>query len=231
MTKAVELKKVSKLYSLHGNIVKALDDIDLEIPHGVLASIVGPSGSGKTTLLNVIGGLDRPSSGEIYLHGESMHKLTEQELVSHRRKLLGYVFQANNLIPNLSAVENVELPLEFARFPAKTRRERAAQCLTLAELPQSRMHHRPSQLSGGEQQRVAIARALANDPRVLLADEPTGNLDSKTGRQILQLLRRLVDEEKRTVILISHDQDVAAATDFTAEIVDGAIGRIVTRQH
>lgn len=230
MTSAVQLKKVSKLYSLHGNIVRALDDVNMEIPAGVLASIVGPSGSGKTTLLNVIGGLDRPSSGEIYLHGESMHKLSEQELVGHRRKLLGYIFQSYNLIPNLSAVENVELPLEFARYPGKERRARAKRCLELAELPESRMHHRPSQLSGGEQQRVAIARALANDPKVILADEPTGNLDSKTGRQILQLLRRLVADEQKTIILISHDKDVANATDLTAEIVDGAIARMINRK-
>lgn len=231
MNKAVELRKVSRTYTLHGNVVRALDEVDLEIPAGILASIVGPSGSGKTTLLNVIGGLDRASSGEIYLHGESMHNLSEASLVAHRRKLLGYIFQSYNLIPNLSAVENVELPLEFARYPKAQRRKRAEQCLQLAELGSGRYRHRPAQLSGGEQQRVAIARALANDPKVILADEPTGNLDQKTGGQILKLLRNLVDTEQRTIILISHDSKVAGATDFTAELADGTLRRIVRREH
>lgn len=229
MTSAVELRKVSKLYSLHGNIVRALNDVDLTIPTQVLAAIVGPSGSGKSTLLNVIGGLDKPSSGDVILAGQSINKLSEQALVEHRRKLLGFIFQSYNLIPNLSAVENVELPLEFAHFPAKERRARAMRCLELAELPTSRSRHRPSQLSGGEQQRVAIARALANDPKVILADEPTGNLDSKTGKQIVTLLRRLVTDEGKTIIVISHDKDLAAQTDITAEIIDGAITRVITR--
>ncbi|MBT9156029.1 MAG: putative ABC transporter ATP-binding protein YknY [Firmicutes bacterium] len=231
MNKAVELRKVSRTYTLHGNVVRALDEVDLEIPAGILASIVGASGSGKTTLLNVIGGLDRPTSGEIYLHGEGMHALSEEGLVKHRRKLLGYIFQSYNLIPNLSAIENVELPLEFARYPSRERRKRAEQCLQMAELGPARWRHRPAQLSGGEQQRVAIARALANDPKVILADEPTGNLDSKTGKQILKLLRNLVEQEHRTIILISHDSDVAAATDLTAELTDGAVTRIVRRDH
>ncbi|MDP3486628.1 MAG: ABC transporter ATP-binding protein [Bacillota bacterium] len=229
MTSAVELRKVSKLYSLHGNIVRALNDVDLTIPTQVLAAIVGPSGSGKSTLLNVIGGLDKPSSGDVILAGQNISKLSEQDLVGHRRKLLGFIFQSYNLIPNLSALENVELPLEFAHFPATERRARAKRCLELAELPVSRSHHRPSQLSGGEQQRVAIARALANDPKVILADEPTGNLDSKTGKQIVTLLRRLVTDEGKTIIVISHDKDLAAKTDITAEIIDGAITRVITQ--
>lgn len=229
MTNAVELRKVSKLYSLHGNIVRALNEVDLNIPSKVLASIVGPSGSGKSTLLNVIGGLDKPSSGEVILAGQAITTLPEQALVVHRRKLLGFVFQSYNLIPNLSAVENVELPLEFARFPAKERRIRALACLELAELPASRCKHRPAQLSGGEQQRVAIARALANDPQVILADEPTGNLDSKTGKQIVSLLERLVSDEGKTIIVISHDKELAQRTDLTAEIIDGAISRVIKR--
>ncbi|MEW6723357.1 MAG: ABC transporter ATP-binding protein [Bacillota bacterium] len=229
MTEAVELWKVSKFFSLHGNVVCALNEVDLAIPAGVFASIVGPSGSGKTTMLNIIGGLDRPSSGEVYLHGEPIHRLAEPALVDHRRRSLGFIFQSYNLLPNLSALENVELALEFARHPARQRRERARQCLAMAELPESRFRHRPAQLSGGEQQRVAIARALANDPKVVLADEPTGNLDSSTGHQIVSLLRRLTREANKTVIVISHDREVAAATDLTAEMVDGTVQRMVQR--
>lgn len=227
MTSAVLLKKVSKLYRLHGQEVAALIDVDLSLPEGVMAAIVGASGSGKTTLLNMIGGLDRPTSGEVILCGQPIHHLSEGAIVPYRRKLLGYVFQSYNLIPNLSAIENVELPLEFAGFPTGEKRKRAKECLALAELPASRFHHRPSQLSGGEQQRVAIARSLANDPQIILADEPTGNLDSKTGKQVVDLLRRLAVADKKTVIVISHDQGVAAAADLTAYIADGTISHIV----
>ncbi|MDP3059006.1 MAG: ABC transporter ATP-binding protein [bacterium] len=229
MTNAIELKKLTKFYNMKGNVVRALDGIDLVIPSGIMASIVGSSGSGKTTLINMIGGLDRPSGGEVILYGQPIHNISERGLIPHRRKLLGYVFQSYNLIPNLSAIENVELPLEFARFPAKKRRQRAIECLQLAELPASRYNHRPAQLSGGEQQRVAIARALANDPKILLTDEPTGNLDSKTGKQIVDLLKRLAEKEGKTVIVISHDREVSEAATMTAYISDGQITHIVNR--
>ena len=227
MTNSIELRNVSKLYSVKGNIVEALQKVDLTVPAGILASIVGPSGSGKTTLLNMIGGLDRPSKGEVHLHGEALHKMTESELITHRRKLIGFVFQSYNLIPNLSAVENVELPLEFAC--ASDVKQRALQCLEMAELPKSRFSHKPNQLSGGEQQRVAIARALANDPKVILADEPTGNLDSKTGRQIMTLLKQLASGEHKTVVIITHSKELAAQTTLTAEMLDGTISRVVNR--
>ena len=227
MNNAIELKSVSKLYSVKGNIVEALQKVNLVIPSGVLASIVGPSGSGKTTMLNVMGGLDRPSKGEIFLAGQPFHKLSETELTGHRRRLIGFIFQSYNLIPNLSATENVELPLEFAR--AKNARQRALACLEMAELPASRHKHRPNQLSGGEQQRVAIARALANDPAVILADEPTGNLDSKTGGQIIALLKRLVEQEQKTIVIITHSREIAAATDITAEMLDGTVKRVIER--
>ncbi len=228
MNNAIELKNVSKLYSVKGNIVEALQKVDLSIPSAVFASIVGPSGSGKTTMLNIMGGLDRPSKGEIYLAGQPFHKLSETELVAHRRRLIGFVFQSYNLIPNLSAIENVELPLEFAR--SGNTRQRALACLEMAELPTSRHKHRPNQLSGGEQQRVAIARALANDPAVILADEPTGNLDSKTGNQIIALLKRLTEQEKKTVVIITHSPSIAVETMLTAEMLDGTIDRTVNRQ-
>lgn len=227
MNNAIELKGVSKLFSVKGNIVEALQKVDLTIPGAVMASIVGPSGSGKTTLLNLIGGLDRPSKGEIYLAGQPLHKMSESELIAHRRRLIGFVFQSYNLIPNLSALENVELPLEFAR--ASNTRARAEACLEMAELPASRHRHKPNQLSGGEQQRVAIARALANDPAVILADEPTGNLDSKTGNQIISLLRRLAEQEKKTVVVITHSPRIAEETMMTAEMLDGTIDRVIRR--
>jgi len=227
MTSSIELRNVSKLYSVKGNIVEALQKVDLSIPAGILASIVGPSGSGKTTLLNMIGGLDRPSKGEVHLHGEALHKMTESELITHRRKLIGFVFQSYNLIPNLSAVENVELPLEFARH--RDAHNRALKCLEMAELPRTRFNHKPAQLSGGEQQRVAIARALANDPKVILADEPTGNLDSKTGKQIMSLLKHLAQVEQKTVVIITHSNELAAQTTLTAEMLDGTISKIVER--
>lgn len=227
MTNAVLLSKVSKIYRLHGQEVAALQHVDLALPVGVMAAIVGASGSGKTTLLNMIGGLDRPTSGEVILCGQPIHQLSETAIVPYRRKLLGYVFQSYNLIPNLSAIENVELPLDFAGVPSGDKRQRAKDCLALAELPASRYHHRPSQLSGGEQQRVAIARSLANDPQIILADEPTGNLDSKTGRQVVELLRNLAAADKKTVIVISHDQSVSAVADLTAYIADGTISHIL----
>ena len=227
MNNAVELKGVSTLFSVKGNIVEALQKVDLIIPSALMASIVGPSGSGKTTLLNLMGGLDRPSKGEIYLSGQPLHKMSEAELISHRRRLIGFVFQSYNLVPNLSASENVELPLEFARAP--NARTRARECLEMAELPASRYRHRPNQLSGGEQQRVAIARALANDPAVILADEPTGNLDSKTGNQIIKLLRRLSEQEKKTVVIITHSPKIAEQTSLTAEMLDGTIDQVIRR--
>ena len=227
MSNAIELKGVSKLYSIKGNIVEALQKVDLAIPKAIVASIVGPSGSGKTTLLNLMGGLDRPSTGEIYLAGEPLHKMNEAELITHRRRLIGFVFQSYNLIPNLSALENVELPLEFSR--AANARKRALICLEMAELPASRHKHRPNQLSGGEQQRVAIARALANDPTVILADEPTGNLDSKIGNQIVALLKRLAAQEKKTVVVITHSPKIAEETMMTAEMLDGTIDKVIRR--
>ncbi|MBS3938386.1 MAG: ABC transporter ATP-binding protein [Peptococcaceae bacterium] len=229
MTNALELRKVTKIYRLHGQEVAALAAVDWVLLKGVMAAVVGASGSGKTTLLNIIGGLDRPSSGEVILSGQPIHHLAEGEMVLYRRKLLGYVFQSYNLIPNFSALENVELPLEFARYPARERKERARKCLQMAELPENRFRHRPAELSGGEQQRVAIARALANDPGIILADEPTGNLDSKTGRQIINLLKRLSKEDGKTVIVISHDQGVAAAADTTAYLLDGSISQAPPR--
>lgn len=217
----VRMLEVSKTFTLGNRQVNALQHVNLELPRGIVAAIVGPSGSGKTTMLNMMGGLDKPSKGQVFVDDQPIHSLSESGLVDVRRRKVGYVFQSYNLIPNLSATENVELPLEFARL--NVRGPRVRECLRLAELPEDRWHHRPVQLSGGEQQRVAIARALANDPRLVLADEPTGNLDSKTSKQILKLFRQLVDGGERTVVIITHDREVAAQADLVIEMRDGEI--------
>jgi len=218
---AAKLVGVSKRFSLGGQAVDALQDVELEIGRGKLVAIVGPSGSGKTTLLNLLGGLDRPSTGRVEVANQQIDHLSEGQLVQLHRGQVGHVFQSFNLIPNLSALENVLLPLEFARKP--NGRQIAERSLLQAELPAERWRHRPAQLSGGEQQRVAIARALALDARLILADEPTGNLDSETGAQILALFKRVVADGQRTVVLITHDLQVAAQADVIVQMKDGRI--------
>lgn len=218
---AAKLIGVNKRFTMGNRAVDALRDVNLELPLGKMIAIIGPSGSGKTTMLNMLGGLDRPSSGQIEVAGEQISSLSEGQLVRVHREKIGYVFQSFNLIPNLSALENVELPLEFSR--RRNRRKTAEHCLEQAELPTDRWRHRPAQLSGGEQQRVAIARALATNATLILADEPTGNLDSQTGAQILALFRQLVEDGQRTIVLITHDRDVAAQADTIVQMKDGNI--------
>ncbi|HIC90254.1 MAG TPA: ABC transporter ATP-binding protein [Anaerolineae bacterium] len=200
----VQLVGVTRTYHLGAVEVQALRGIDLEISPGEFTALRGRSGSGKTTLLNVIGGLDRPTSGQVYLDGRRLDELSERELTLVRRHLVGYVFQSFALLPNFSAYENVELMLRLAEVPRRERDERTREVLALVGL-EDRMHHRPYELSGGQQQRVAIAKALANRPQLILADEPTGELDSATGRQILSLFRRIVEEQQITVIVATHD--------------------------
>jgi putative ABC transport system ATP-binding protein len=205
--------------------VDALRGVDLNVESGELVALVGPSGSGKSTLLHLIGGLVRPTGGSIVVNGLDLGKASDKELVVYRRDTLGFVFQNFNLLPIKSAVENVEVPLMLAGIPLGERRVRAVALLEQLGLGR-RVGHRPSELSGGEQQRVAIARALANRPRLILADEPTGNLDSTTGQDILNLLQRLVREEGQTLLLITHDMDVAAIADRIVHLRDGQIQRI-----
>ena len=204
--------------------VHALRGIDLRIDRGELLAIVGPSGSGKTTLLQLRGGLDRPASGAIVFEGRDLAVLPQSELTALRLRTIGFVFQQFNLIPTLTAAENVELALGPAGVRGDIRRGRVHELLEAVGLG-DRLGHLPSQLSGGEQQRVAIARALANDPDVILADEPTGNLDSTTGDDILTLLQRLNTEQGRTVIVITHDASVAARATRTVRLKDGAVER------
>jgi ABC-type lipoprotein export system ATPase subunit len=187
-----------------------------------MAAIIGPSGSGKSTLLNLLGALDHPTTGKVIVAGTDLGTLPEAQLTAYRRRTVGFVFQDYGLIPNLTALENVMLPMEFARLSVAESKQRARRLLEAVGLGH-RTSHRPSRLSGGEQQRVAIARALANDPAIVLADEPTGNLDTATGREIVELLRRLVKERGKTAIVVTHDAQIADAADLRFHIQDGRI--------
>ena len=212
------LTNVSKAYGA----VRALDGVDLEIGVGEVVAIAGPSGSGKTTLLQLLGAMDRPSAGDVRFEDRDLAELGDGELAALRRATLGFVFQQFNLIPTLTAAQNVEAALAPGPLGGGDRRARAAELLGRVRLG-DRAHHLPSQLSGGEQQRVAIARALANRPRVVLADEPTGNLDSATGAEVVALLRSLSDEEGMSVVLVTHDPAIAAAAPRTVELQDGRV--------
>jgi ABC-type lipoprotein export system ATPase subunit len=216
----IELRSVSKIYSRGDQVVKALDGVDLLFSERGMAAIVGPSGSGKSSLLHLIGAMDRPSEGEVRVAGQLLNTLPESGLTAFRRDTVGFVFQSFNLIPNLSALENVALPMEFAGLAVEERRRRAEDLLKQIGLAH-RLSHRPGELSGGEQQRVAIARALANNPRLVLADEPTGNLDSKTGRVIYELLKDI--SRNRTVMVVTHAEALAELADRVVHIQDGRL--------
>jgi putative ABC transport system ATP-binding protein len=217
----VELRNVSKIYHLGGEEIRALDDVSLDIEEGEFISIIGPSGSGKSTLMHILGCLDSPSRGSIRLDGVAIESASARELAAIRNRKIGFVFQFFNLLPKLNVVQNVELPMIYSGVPARERRRRAMASLEAVDLA-NRSRHRPSQLSGGQQQRVAVARALVNDPRIIFADEPTGNLDSHTGEAILSLFRRL-SQDKRTIVLVTHDPEIAAVTPRRIEIRDGKI--------
>jgi putative ABC transport system ATP-binding protein len=203
-------------------VVHVLRGISMEIYKGERVGIVGPSGSGKSTLLGLIGGLDAPTGGQIEIDGEDITRLSEDRLTEVRNEKIGFVFQFFNLVPTLTALENVMLPIEFARKPKFSPRRRAADLLAMLGMA-DRGHHRPSQLSGGQQQRVAIARALANNPPLLLADEPTGNLDSDSGKLVMNALRDLQREIGTTVVIVTHDPGIARATERVLTLVDGRL--------
>ena len=220
---------LTRRYNVGKSAVAALSGIDLAIPRGEFTALVGPSGSGKSTLLNLIGGLDRPSGGEIRVDGLSLGSAAEQQLVDYRRTKVGFIFQSFNLLPMFTAVENVEAPMVLAEVSRDERRVRAAGLLESVGLT-PRISHRPNELSGGEKQRVAIARALANRPLLLLADEPTGNLDTKTGTAVLDLLCGLVRQNGLTLVMVTHDLEVALRADRIIHLRDGNIQNIETKQ-
>jgi putative ABC transport system ATP-binding protein len=223
----ISLRGVSKQFD-GARKVTALDRIDLEVGRGEMAAIVGPSGSGKSTLLNLIGGLDRASSGEVKLDGAELSRLSDDELTRARRDKIGFIFQFFNLLPTLSCIENVSLPLHLRGWPRKKTVERANELLALVKL-ETRKDHLPDELSGGERQRVAIARALSVYPPVLLADEPTGNLDTATGLEILKLIHDLHARFGATVLVVTHDRSVAESCPRTIHIRDGRIAGDVSR--
>jgi len=218
----LQLKNITKTYLSGTSEFDALKDVSLKISEGEFISITGPSGSGKSTLMHIIGLLDNPTSGEVILQGKDIARLNESELAVFRNKILGFVFQQFNLLSKTSSLENVMLPLLYSDIPSEKRKNLALEMLAKVNLS-SKLKNLPSQLSGGEQQRVAIARALINNPKIILADEPTGNLDSKTGREVMDLLHKSNKEEKRTIILVTHDRDLANEAERILVIKDGKI--------
>lgn len=219
----LEVENLKKEFKSGDNVVNVVDDISFSVSEGSFIVILGKSGSGKSTLLSLLGALDKPNSGSIKVDNQDITKLSDTSLIQYRRGKIGFIFQSYNLIPNLSAIENVMLPMEFAGINSKDRRERAEILLEEVGITEDKYDRKPARLSGGEQQRVAIARSLANKPKLILADEPTGNLDSATGKIIINLLRDLVKKEKTTIIAVTHDQGIARLADETFQIMDGKL--------
>ncbi|GBD14433.1 putative ABC transporter ATP-binding protein YknY [bacterium HR25] len=219
---AVVARGLRKTYRLGSSVVRALDGLDLVVERGEFVAIMGRSGSGKSTLLHVLGGLDRPDEGQVVIEGQDITRLSNGQVTRLRREKVGFVFQEFNLVPTLTALENVELPLRYAGVSRGERRRRAAEALAMVGLGE-RLHHRPSQLSGGEQQRVAIARALVNRPAVVLADEPTGELDSQTAMQVVDLMRGLARELGQTFVIVTHDPAVGERCQRIIRMNDGRI--------
>lgn len=218
----IELRDVWRTYTIGDNQVHALRGLSLSVKEGEFLSIMGPSGSGKSSAMNLIGCLDLPSKGSVYLDNKDISKMQESDLATIRGKKIGFIFQKFNLINTLTALENVMLPMLFQSKDIDERRKKAEQLLKLVEL-HDRMDHKPTELSGGQQQRVAIARSLANDPKVILADEPTGNLDSKTGAKVMDFLEKLHKEKGTTIVMVTHDESVAKHADRTEYLKDGQI--------
>ena len=218
----IRASKITRDLKLGSHLVQALRGVNLQILPKEMVGIIGPSGSGKSTLLGIIGGLDSPTEGMIEIDGIDITRMSENQLTDIRNQKIGFIFQFFNLIPTLTALENVALPIEFAQVPRHKPNRRAKELLEMLDMG-DRFHHRPNELSGGQQQRVAIARALANDPPILLADEPTGNLDTHSGDTVMQALNRIRDENGTTVVLVTHDRSLAAQMDRVLTLVDGVI--------
>lgn len=219
----LQVTDVKKVFNSGDGKVVAVDDVSFTVPDGQFASIIGKSGSGKSTLLSLLGALDKPTSGQIIVGDQDITRLHDHKLITYRCKQIGFVFQNYNLVPNLTALENVLLPLEFAGVTKRKRVKRAQELLDQVGLDGAKQQRKPGRLSGGEQQRVAIARALANNPKLILADEPTGNLDSQTGKMIFDLLHELAKSENTTIVVVTHDLAIAGKTDRTFTLSDGRI--------
>ncbi|MEG0988970.1 MAG: ABC transporter ATP-binding protein [Clostridium sp.] len=221
----IQVRNLYKIYRVGDTKVPALDGVDFDMHKGEFCAIVGPSGSGKSTLLNMLAGLEKPSRGEIIIAGKHLEKLDENQLVAFRRERVGFIFQSYNLLNTMNAIENIALPLSFQGIPKKERIERAKKYLKLVGLEKVG-DHMPSQMSGGQQQRVGIARALAVHPQIIFADEPTGNLDSKTTLEVLKLMQQIVREQKQTLVMVTHDNHLATYSDRIFHIIDGKIVNI-----
>lgn len=219
----LKVKSLTKKFKSGDTTVEAVNDVSLNIPDGVFSTIIGKSGSGKSTLLSLLGALDKPTSGSIDVDGQNVGKMGDRKLIKYRCQKIGFIFQNYNLIPNLSALENVMLPMEFAGVKFIERKERAEQLLKQVGLTEEKHIRKPGRLSGGEQQRVAIARALANKPNLILADEPTGNLDSTTGKIIIKLLKDLAKSENTTIVAVTHDEGIAREAEMTFKLKDGKL--------
>lgn len=225
MEKVISVKNLYKLYRVGDSYVHALNGVDFEIYKGEFCAIVGTSGSGKSTLLNMLAGLEKPTRGEVVLNGEHMEKMNEEQLVRFRRENVGFIFQSFNLLGTLDAVENVALPLTFRGVPRDVRLKKANHMLDLVKLTKYKKHL-PNQMSGGQQQRVGVARALVSDPKIIFADEPTGNLDSHTSEDVMYLMQQIVREQNRTLVMVTHDNHLAEYADRVFHIIDGNIVKI-----
>jgi len=217
----LQVTDVKRMFHAGDIKVLAVNGVSFQVDQGQFASIVGQSGSGKTTLMNLLGGLDKPTEGRIEIDGKDIAKMHDHSLICYHSKQIGFVFQSYNLVPNLTAMENVMLPMEAAKVSVRKRKERAVELLRAVEFTDDQMKRKPGKLSGGQQQRVAIARALANKPSLMLADEPTGNLDSQTGQMIFDLLKGLAQSQQTTVIIVTHDLSMARQADVMFQLKDG----------
>ena len=225
---AIQVKNLYKIFRVGNGKVRALNGVDLTIYKGEFCAIVGTSGSGKSTMLNMLAGLEKPTKGEVIVAGEHLEKMNENQLVKFRREHVGFIFQSFNLLGTMNAIENVALPLTFRGVDKKIREAKAVEMLKLVGLPKH-MKHRPNEMSGGQQQRVGVARALVLDPEIIFADEPTGNLDSKTSAEVLGLMRKVVTEKNQTMVMVTHDNHLAGFADRIFHIIDGKIVKIEDR--
>ena len=225
METIISVRDLYKLYRVGDSVVRALDGISLDIREGEFCAVVGTSGSGKSTLLNMLAGLERPTKGEVVIGGSHIEKMNEDQLVRFRRENVGFIFQSFHLMSTMNALENVALPLTFRGTPRKERMKRADRMLDLVSLSKHK-NHLPNQLSGGQQQRVGVARALVSDPKIIFADEPTGNLDSHTSEEVMRLMQKIVRKQKRTLVMVTHDPHEASYADRVLQIIDGKIVHI-----